>query len=35
VSYYLVFENPRNWVHRGSRVTVLLGDAQVEHVVVA
>ena len=34
VSYYLVFENPRNWVHPSSRVTVLLGDAQVEHVVV-
>jgi len=34
VSYYLIFENTGNWVHRGSRVTVLLGDAQVEHVVV-
>ena len=34
VSYYLVFENTGNWVHRGSQVTVLLGDAQVEHVVV-
>jgi hypothetical protein len=34
VSYYLVFENTGNWVHRGSEVTVLLGDAQVEHVVV-
>jgi predicted ribosomally synthesized peptide with SipW-like signal peptide len=32
VTYYLVFENPGNWVHRGSEVTVLLGDAQVEHV---
>ncbi|MEN3306946.1 MAG: hypothetical protein V7603_3148 [Micromonosporaceae bacterium] len=31
-TYYLVFENPGSWVHRGSRVTVLLGDAQVEHV---
>ena len=34
VSYYLVFENTGNWVHRGSEITVLLGDAQVEHVVV-
>jgi hypothetical protein len=34
VSYYLVFENTGNWVHRGSEVTVLLGNAQVEHVVV-
>jgi hypothetical protein len=34
VSYYLIFENTGNWVHRGSEVTVLLGDAQVEHVVV-
>jgi hypothetical protein len=34
VSYYLVFENTGNWVHRGSEVTILLGDAQVEHVVV-
>ena len=34
VTYYLIFNNPGNWVHRGSRVTVLLGDAQVEHVAV-
>jgi hypothetical protein len=34
VSYYLIFENTGNWVHRGSKVTVLLGNAQVEHVVV-
>ncbi|WP_214316751.1 hypothetical protein [Nonomuraea sediminis] len=34
ITYYLVFENSGNWVHSGSRVTVLLGDAQVEHVVV-
>ena len=34
VSYYLIFENTGNWVHRGSEVTVLLGNAQVEHVVV-
>jgi hypothetical protein len=34
VTYYLIFENIGNWVHRGSEVTVLLGDAQVEHVVV-
>ena len=35
VTYYLVFENTGNWVKRGGKVTVLLGDAQVEHVVVA
>jgi hypothetical protein len=34
VSYYLIFENTGNWVRRGSEVTVLLGNAQVEHVVV-
>jgi hypothetical protein len=34
VTYYLVFNNPGNWVHHGSRVTVLLGNAQVEHVLV-
>ena len=34
VTYYLIFNNPGNWVHRGSKVTVLLGDAQVEHVAV-
>ena len=33
-TYYLVFENPGNWVRRGSSVTVLLGGAQVEHVTV-
>jgi hypothetical protein len=35
VTYYLVFENPGGWIRRGSTVTVLLGDAQVDHVVVA
>jgi len=34
VSYYLIFENTGNWVRRGSEVTVLLGAAQLEHVVV-
>jgi hypothetical protein len=34
VTYYLVFTNPGNWIHRGSKVTVLLGNAQVEHVMV-
>jgi hypothetical protein len=34
VTYYYVFVDPVNWVHRGAKVTVLLGDAQVEHVVV-
>jgi hypothetical protein len=33
VTYYLVFENTGDWIRRGSRVTVLLGNAQVEHVV--
>jgi len=32
VTYYLVFNNPGNWVRRGAEVTVLLGNAQVEHV---
>ena len=34
VTYYLVFNNPGNWVHHGSRVSVMLGNAQVEHLVV-
>ena len=34
VTYYLLFENDGNLVDRGSRVTVLLGDVQVQHVVV-
>jgi hypothetical protein len=34
VTYYFVFSDPVNWVHRGGQVTVLLGNAQVEHVVV-
>jgi hypothetical protein len=34
VTYYLVFTNPGNWVHHGSRVSVMLGNAQVEHVLV-
>jgi hypothetical protein len=33
-TYYYVFNNPGNWVARGHQVTVLLGDAEVEHVVV-
>ena len=33
-TYYLVFENPGNWIRRGANVTVLLGPAQVDHVVV-
>ena len=33
-TYYLIFENTGNWVHRGSKVAVLLGDAEVDHVVV-
>ncbi|MEV7008626.1 hypothetical protein [Streptosporangium sp. NPDC051022] len=35
VTYYLVFENSGNWVRPGSKVTVLLGDAQVRHVTVS
>lgn len=35
VTYYLVFENPGGWIRRGSTVAILLGDAQVDHVVVA
>ena len=31
-TYYLIFVNDGNWVHRGDRVTVLLGDYQVGHV---
>lgn len=34
VTYYLVFDNPGGWVRRGSQVTVLLGSAEVRHVVV-
>jgi hypothetical protein len=34
VTYYLLFENDGNLVARGSRVTVLLGNVQVQHVVV-
>lgn len=33
-TYYLIFENTANWIHRGSKVAVLLGDAEVDHVVV-
>jgi hypothetical protein len=32
VTYYLIFVNDGNWVQRGDRVTVLLGDYQVGHV---
>lgn len=28
-TYYLIFENPGNLVHRGARVTVQLGDAHI------
>jgi hypothetical protein len=33
VTYYYVFLNDRNWLQRHSLVTVLLGNAAVEHVV--
>jgi hypothetical protein len=32
VTYYLVFDNPGTWVHHGSMVSVMLRNAQVEHV---
>lgn len=31
-TYYLIFENPGNLVQRGSTVSVLLGDAEVDQV---
>jgi hypothetical protein len=34
VTYYLIFENPGNLVQRGDLVSVLLGNAQVQHVMV-
>jgi hypothetical protein len=34
VSYYLIFVDDGNLVQRGSKVTVLLGDVEVEHVAV-
>jgi hypothetical protein len=34
VTYYLIFVNPGNLIQRGSRVSVLLGDAQVPNVLV-
>jgi hypothetical protein len=33
-TYYLIFENPGNIVQSGNRVSVLLGNAAVEHVIV-
>jgi hypothetical protein len=34
LTYYLIFENPGNLIQRGSVVSVLLGNAQVNDVVV-
>lgn len=31
-TYYMIFENPGNLVQRGSTVSVLLGNAEVDHV---
>jgi hypothetical protein len=31
-TYYLIFTNPGNLVRRGTTVSVLLGDSQVDHV---
>jgi len=31
-TYYLIFENPGNLIQRGSTVSILLGNAEVEHV---
>jgi hypothetical protein len=33
VTYYLVFDNPGNLLQSGQRVSVLLGNARLEHVV--
>jgi hypothetical protein len=33
-TYYLIFENPGNIVQSGNKVSVLLGDAEVDHVTV-
>ena len=33
-TYYLIFENPGNIVQSGGEVSILLGDAQVDHVIV-
>ena len=33
-TYYLIFENPGNIVQSGNQVSVLLGNAEVDHVVV-
>jgi hypothetical protein len=35
VTYYLVFTNPGNAVHPGDRVSVVLGDARLAHVLVS
>jgi hypothetical protein len=32
VTYYLALNNPGNWIHHDSRLSVMLGNAQVEHV---
>ena len=32
VTYYLVFYNPKDVVRRGSRATVQLGGARLQHV---
>jgi hypothetical protein len=34
VTYYLIFENPGNLIERGTTVSILLGDAQLEHIAV-
>ena len=33
-TYYLVFENPGNWIGKGSSVTVLLGPVEVRNITV-
>lgn len=33
-TYYLIFENPGNLVRQGSKVSVLLGDAELDDVIV-
>ncbi len=33
-NYFIIFGNPAKYVKRGSKVTVMLGDAKIEHLVV-
>ena len=33
-TYYIIFENPGNIIQQGAKVSVLLGDAEVDHIIV-